>query len=106
MAQVRFPLPDFKEKDLVIIIRALRNIATGRSLANGLVTLTPSATSTVVNADWISEFDFIGLMPTTISAGAAYSAPWHIVAAKGSFTITHASNVAVDQIFRWYSAGG
>lgn len=106
MAQVRFQLPDFKEKDPAVIVRSLRNIATGRSLANGLVPLTPSATSTVVNADWISEFDFIGLMPTTASAATAMAAGYYIVAAKGTFTIHHASNAAVDQIFRWYSAGG
>lgn len=104
--RVRFQLPDLKEKNPAIIVRALRNIATGRSLANDTVTLAASATSTMVEASWVAEEDVIMLMPTTSSAATAMAAGYYIEAAKGSFTIHHASNAAADQTFRWYSAGG
>lgn len=103
---MRFQLPALSEIRLPEIIRALQQIATGRSLAVGAVTLTPGATTTTVSAPWISQYDTISLTPATASAASALATTYIATVSQGSFTISHASAAGVDRTFRWSSAGG
>lgn len=106
----RFQMPPIRwagqDPKLTAWLTTISQMARGRSLSSDVVTLTPSATSTVVTADHVSNVDHITLMPMTAAASTAYLAGWYIVPNNGSFTIFHASNAATDQVFRWNTSGG
>ena len=91
--------------DIDEIRDATRQLVRGRSNAVGTVTLTVSATTTVVVAPKIvGSGSSIHLMPTTANAAAAL-ATTYIAAANGSFTITHANAATADRTFRWSARG-
>lgn len=94
-------VPGTDEKDLAVLAQAIRELAAGGTNARGTVTLTPSATSTVVSNKLASESSMVVLSPRTASAAAA--APGIFVSAKanGSFTLGHASSTATDQNFEY-----
>ena len=73
----------------------------------GTVTLTASTTTTTVQDKRIGANSVVTLMPTTANAQAAYIAGWRIatITPGTSFVITHASNAAVDQTFRYAITG-
>ena len=90
-----------KINEIIIKTNAVINGA-GNNTSN--VTLTVSATSTVVTDQRSGPDAFIGLMPTTANAAAAL-ATTYISVTKGSFTITHASNTQSDRTFRYCIMG-
>ena len=91
--------------DIDEIRDATRQLVRGRSNAAGTVTLTVSATTTVVTAPKIvSTSSAISLMPKTANAAAAI-ATTYITTANGSFTITHANTATADRTFRWSAQG-
>lgn len=100
--------PALSETRILVINTVLRQLAQGRNNATGSVTLTASATSTVVTSDVVNDEDTVLLSPMTANAAAEIGAGTAYVSAvaKGSFTITHANAVSTDRTFRWATFGG
>jgi hypothetical protein len=98
-------LPSTQEKDLAKYALALQQLAAGRSNATGSVTLTASATSTVVTADNCAPGSAVFLFPKTANAAAALSTTYVGTVAKQSFTITHANNAQTDRSFFYVCLG-
>lgn len=93
------------EKDLTQFAFAINELGQGRSNATGTTTLTPSATSTVVVATNCGSASVVLLSPLTASARAALANAYISAVRAGSFTISHASNAAVDQAFGFVCLG-
>jgi hypothetical protein len=72
-------------------------------LGTGTFTLNPNATSTLVAAPCVPS-SVITLQPTTPDAGND-GATTSIVAALGSFTVTHANNPRIDRTFNYVVTG-
>jgi len=70
----------------------------------GVVTLTPSATSTVVVNAKINSGSAIFLQPITANAGAAYATTIP-TAGSGTLTLTHTSTSTTDRTFRYLIMG-
>lgn len=104
---VRPPGPD--DTDPKKIVSAIRALAEGRSNAVGSVTLTASATTTVVAAPTCGAESKIFLFPATANAaaelgnGTAYILSANII--KEQFTVTHANNAQTDRTFYWLAIG-
>lgn len=94
-----------EEKDNRRICAAINQLAQGRSNAVGTVTLTPSATSTVVSAETIGNDSRVQLTPTTANAAAAMATSYVSAVGIKTFTITHANNAQVDRTFYWHAPG-
>ena len=92
------------------IATAVNQLIKGKINAVGTVTLTASATSTVVANALAGEGSVILLMPQTPHAaaelgnGTAYIAPADSVSGA-SFKITHASNSQTDRVFGYVILG-
>ncbi len=103
MALVLLPL----EQDIFRIVQSIRQLIQGRSDAVVHdVTLTPSATTTVVEAINCSKDSEVFLSPRTASAAAAIPTTWVSAVNNGSFELTHSSDVAVDRDFGAICLGG
>jgi len=89
-------------RDLAQICNELRD---GKINATGSVTLTPSATATVVTDPRVSIETVILLMPLTADAAAAHATTWVSAQDSGTFTLTHASAISADQSFRYAALG-
>lgn len=98
-------VPDRNEKDLGKFALSLGQLAGGRSNATGTVTLTASATSTVVTPQNCAPGSAVFLFPKTANAAGALSTTYVATVAKQSFTITHASAVSVDRTFFYVCLG-
>jgi hypothetical protein len=92
------------EQNPVRIAAAINQLARGGSNSVGSVTLTPSATSTTVQAPTCSTSCYVFLSPTTPNA-ANDMATTSTVAGTGQFVITHANNTRVDRTFGWVIFG-
>lgn len=99
------------ETNIKRIVQAILQLARGRSDAVGEVTLTPNATTTVVDKDVSRAAVNVGLdseiflVPRTASAAAALTSVYISDVGNGTFTITHNSNAAVDRVFGWKCDG-
>jgi hypothetical protein len=98
-------LPSTQEKDLGRYALALQQLAAGRSNATGSVTLTASATSTVVTPQNCAPGSAVFLFPKTANAAAALSTTYVSSVGKQTFTITHASAASVDRSFFYVCLG-
>jgi hypothetical protein len=98
-------VPSTQEKDLAKYALALQQLAMGRSNATGSVTLTASATSTVVTPENCAAGSAVFLFPKTANAAAALSTTYVGTVAKQSFTITHANAASVDRTFFYVALG-
>ena len=96
-------VPGPGEKDQTKINAFIRELASGRTNATGTVTLTPSATTTVVFAPNCMADSIPFLSPLTATAAAAGA--WISSVSKGQFTITHTSSVATDKTFGFVCLG-
>lgn len=95
------------ERDIVRIVQAIIQLVEGRNNATGVVTLTPGATSTVVNHPNCSVDSAPSLRsPMTANAAAAIPTTYISSVSQGSFTIAHANNAQVDRTFRYSVTGG
>ena len=97
-------VPAPAEKDPARIVRAIRELFEGRSNAVGTFTLTANATTTVVAAPNCAVGSTVLLSPRTAHA-ANDMATTSVVAAKGSFTVTHANNGRNDRTFGYVCLG-
>lgn len=98
-------LPSTQEKDLAKYALALQQLAMGRSNATGTVTLTPSATSTVVSAPNCSPSSAVFIFQKTANAAAALSTTFHASSGKQTFTLSHANNAQTDRTFFYVCLG-
>lgn len=96
------------ETSLVRIVQAIVELVTGRQNSVGDVTLTPSATTTVVTFPNCSKDCRVILFPQTANAAAALATTFIPKAAilQKQFTITHASNAQIDKTFSFLCIGG
>ena len=90
-----------KINEIIIKTNAMIN---GSGNNTNSVTLTASATTTIVTDQRCGPDAYVGLMPTTANAADALSTTY-VSATKGSFTITHASNTQTDRTFRYCIVG-
>lgn len=89
------------------IHQRINELIDGRSNANGTVTLTAGATSTVVSKATINGNAGVWLMPTTANAATALATSYaSVTPGGGSFTITHANNAQTDRTFHYLVLGG
>lgn len=86
------------------IVSAIRQTVQGRNNATGTFTITPNATSTVVQAPNCANTSFVFLSPQTFNAANDMATTWTI-AANGQFTVNHASNPRVDRTFGFVCLG-
>jgi hypothetical protein len=98
---------DRNERDLTKLTLAINELASGRSNATGTFTLAASATSTAVTAPTCGTGSVPILVPTTANAAAEIGNGTIYVSAvaKGSFTVTHASNGQTDRTFLFVCLG-
>lgn len=95
------------ERDPARFNAAIRQLYAGGSNNTGKVTLRASQTTTTVNHESCNPNSHINLMPLTASALTAQAAGIRVSSrTTGSFTLTHASNAAVDQNFTFSVSGG
>lgn len=95
------------EKDLSLFALSISELASGRSNAYGIVTLTASAASTAVTDANFAAASVPLFTATTANAAAEIGAGTMYVSARanGSFTITHANNAQVDRTFLYIIHG-
>jgi hypothetical protein len=98
-------LPSTQEKDLAKYALGLQQLAAGRSNATGTVTLTASATSTVVTPQNCAPGSAVFLFPKTANAAGALSTTYVSAVGKQTFTIAHANNAQVDRTFFYVALG-
>lgn len=94
--------------DLPTIRKAVRAIGRGEQHNVGTFTLTPGATSTVVNSVNCAPGKSVNFSPATANAAAAMSSTFVRLTdvGAGSFTVTHASNAQADRTFYYEVTGG
>jgi hypothetical protein len=86
---------------------AVRQLYVGGANNRGTFTLRASQTTTVIAHEGVNPNSHISWTPLTASAVTALAAGMRVSnRTTGSFTITHASNAAVDQNFTFSTTGG
>lgn len=92
------------EQNLRLIAQAVNSVVDGKMNCTGEVTLTASTTTTAVTNNLCNANSVILLQPITANAAAAIGTTY-IVAATGSFTVTHANNAQTDRNFKYVLIG-
>lgn len=92
---------------LTRIARVLNLVLAGKLNSTGTVTLTASATSTVLTDSRIGPNSAVKLVPQTAAAALAIltSPGLYIVPTRGSATINHPSNASTTQTFAFCVTG-
>jgi len=100
-------VPGANEKDLAKIVRSVRELASGRSNATGIVTLAVSAVSTTVTDINCAAGSVVIPIPLTANAAAELGNGTMFLSAtaNGSFTFTHANNAQANRTFAYVIAG-
>lgn len=98
---------DARETRLPIIVNVINQLADGRSVASGSVTLRVNEATTVVSNAVIPSGCFPQLTPASANAATEMGAGTCYVSAvaKGSFTITHANAATTGRTFYWHAVG-
>lgn len=102
------PVPEFipdADEHRRKLARAINTILSGKVNATIDATLRASQTTTTLTDSRIYATTFIDPMPLSANAATAKAGIWFSGAMKGSITINHASNAAVDQNFRFLLIG-
>lgn len=97
--------PASSERDLSSLVQSIRELWEGRGHAVGDCTLEAGTTTTTVIAANCGPSSRVFLTPTTANAAAALATTYVSAVAKGSFTITHASNAQTDRTFGYAFKG-
>lgn len=98
--------PGTDEKDLTKYAMSLQQLASGRSNAVGVVTLTANAATTSVNTDNCAAGSGVSLTPNTAHAAAEIgNGTIYVTASNKSFVITHANNAQTDRTFTYAIQG-
>lgn len=88
------------------IVQAVRELVEGRHNAANRFTLTPGATTTVVNHPNCSKDCEPQFSARSLNAAAALATTFVSAVNQGSFTVTHANNAQVDRTFGYTVTGG
>jgi len=88
--------PELHRRELA---QAINRVISGQMDNYGAVTLTVSATTTVVTDARMSVDGNVLLMPTTANAAGAITTTYVSARDNGSFTLTHASAASTDRTF-------
>jgi hypothetical protein len=101
------PTLSAEERDPARIVRAVRQLAEGRSNAVGAFTLTAGAASTVVTAPTCGAGSSVLVFPKTANAAAELGNDTIYIGtvANSSFTVTHANNGQTDRTFMYAALG-
>jgi hypothetical protein len=99
-------LPGFGEVRADNLVPAMHQMAMGRLLTGGEVTLRAGQTTTSVDARFVSPEEVVVLSPRTANAAAALASTYVSSTVKGGFVLTHANAASTDRTFRWVSFGG
>jgi hypothetical protein len=101
------PTLSAEERDLTRIVRAVRQLAEGRSNAVGTFTLAANAASTVVTAPTCGAGSSVLVFPKTANAAAEIGNGTTYIGtvANGSFTVTHGNNAQTDRTFMYVALG-
>jgi hypothetical protein len=83
------------------VATVVNQIFRGKIQCTGQVTLTASATSTVVNNPNCSEYSVVHLSPLTANASSVYTSTYVSAYTDGQFTITHTSLGSADRTYRY-----
>lgn len=89
------------------ITRVVNNIMRGKTNNTGEVTLTASASSTVVTDPFVGGDSTIQLIPTTANAALEASSGALYISAVGdqTFTVSHSSSSHIDKTFKYVVIG-
>lgn len=100
-------VPGSNETDPKKLVRAIGELAAGRSNATGTMTLAASAASTTVTDQNCAAGSVVIPIPTTLHAAAELGngTMYLSATANGSFTFTHANNAQTDRTFAYSIAG-
>jgi hypothetical protein len=92
---------------LDIMLQVLRGAMQGNLNIAGTtpLTLTASATTTVLNDPRIGGTTVVLLQPTTANAAASLATTWFSPPGKGTVVINHTNNAQVDRTFQYIMAG-
>lgn len=100
---ISYPVPPISLADgplhIKLLAQAVVLLMGGKMNAVTELNLNPGATTTTITDARIGAFTHIDFCPLTASAATAKSALYVSDRKKGSATLTHASNAAVDQTF-------
>jgi hypothetical protein len=101
------PTLSAEERDLARIVRAVRQLAEGRSNAVGSFTLAAGVASTVVTAPTCGAGASVLAFPRTANAAAEVGNGTMFIGtvANGSFTVSHANNAQADRTFMYAALG-
>lgn len=97
--------PTYDDKDNTRLVTAVLQLIRGRSNAVGSITLSASATSTVVSFANCSSQSHVFLSPRTANAAAALATTYIASVTNKSFTIAHASAATTDRTFGFVVLG-
>jgi len=102
-----YNLPTADDVHLQRTALAVKQLAQGRSNAVGTMTLTASAATTVVSAEYCATGSMIIYSPTTANASAEIGAGTIYISSVGNktFTVTHANNAQTDRTFQFIALG-
>lgn len=103
---MKLVLPNIGEASASNLVPFLHQVAMGRCLSGGEVTLRTGQTTTTVSAPAVSPEEVVVLSPMTANAAAAASTTFVSATEKGGFTLTHANAGTTNRTFRWVSFGG
>lgn len=100
-------IPAQNETRIRQLVDGIRDLFNGRSNAVGELTLTPSATSTVMQAQNCGPTSRVLLTPRTANAAAALGTTYipEATTVEGQFTVIHASAVSTDRSFGYAIQG-
>lgn len=100
-------VPSITERDLAVIIRAIQQLASGRSNAVGSFTLQTGAGSTTVADGNCASGSVVLPIPTTANAAAEVGNGTMYLSAvsNGSFTFTHANSATTGRTFKYVIVG-
>jgi hypothetical protein len=93
------------EKNIGTIVQAIKQLAQGRSVATGEVTLRANQTTTTVTAQTCGLDSVPSIEPMTATAAIAKQTAYFSAINRGSFVVTHANTADVDKTFRWKIQG-
>lgn len=95
-----------QDRDLARFNQAIRELVEGRHNAADEFTLTPGATTTVVNHPNCSLACQPQFSARTANAAAAFATTYISAINQGSFTVTHANAGTTDRRFGYTVTGG
>ena len=92
------------EREVAFVVN---NLLEGKINSTGTVTLTASATSTVVSDRRVGANSLIFFMPQTANASSEMASGGMYVSSRGkqTFTITHPNNANADKTFGYVVLG-